>query len=182
MAQDRESPQEKKKREYGTRVTSGNRRHATARKKEKKNLRSETRSKEDELLSQIKPELSYEDAEVIAGELTSAHLQKSVTRKHPQESSAAPFSQVIEWQSERRKTSFGRKTKSHPLFDARAKEAVETLNSVKGEQFIEVARRAGMLCNPEYESRSNVRLKPDIHIDRALHFLCRVIKCSHEEI
>jgi len=67
MKSERESPQEKKLRECSDRVTPGNRRNAEARKKEKKKVGHETRSKTDELLAQVKPQLSAEDTEVIAG-------------------------------------------------------------------------------------------------------------------
>src|ERR1700677_292172 len=124
MKQDRESPQEKKSREYSDRVTPGNRRHAKARKDEKKNLKRETRSKGGELLSAVKLQASAEDAEILAGELTATHLKKSLIRKRPQKSSAVPLSQVIEWQLERRVESFGRKRRNHPKYDKMAREAV----------------------------------------------------------
>ncbi len=181
MARERKSPQEKKLREYSDRVTPGNRRHAEARKKEKKNVGRETRSKRDELLSQIKPQISSEDAEVIAGELTTTHLQKSVTRKRALKYSAEPLSRVIEWQQERRRDSFGRRTKAHPLYEKWAKESVETLNSIKGGRFVDVARCAGRLCSPEYRYKFSSELKPEDPIDRALHFLCRVATHSNEE-
>jgi hypothetical protein len=181
MARERKSPQEKKLREYCDRVTAGNRRNAEARRKEKKSVGRETRSKGDELLAQVKPQLSAEDAEVIAGELTAAHLRKSVNRKRVLDYGAVPFSQVIEMQRERRRVSFGRKTKAHPHYDQRAKEAIDALNSINEKQFVDVARRAGRLCSPEFRDKFSNELKPDVPIDRALHFLCRLSSRSNEE-
>ena len=80
MTPERESPQEKKRRDYRERVSGGNRRNAEARKKEKKKVGHETRSKADELLAQIKPQLSSEDTEVAAGELTAAHMRNPTGR------------------------------------------------------------------------------------------------------
>src|SRR5580698_38579 len=117
MAFERESPQEKKRRDYSERVSGGNRRNAEARKKEKKKVGHETRSKADELLAQVKPQLSAEDTEVIAGELTAAHLKKSVSRKGVRKDCAVPLSETLEWQRERRRTSFGRKTSMRPHYD-----------------------------------------------------------------
>jgi len=181
MSPARKSPQEKKQREYADRVTPGNRRHAEARKDGKKSLIRETRNKSNELLAAVKPQISSEDAELLTGELTAAHLRKSVSRKRPMKSNAVPFSQVIEWQLERRQESFGRRTKAHPLYDKWAKESVETLNSIKGGSFVEVARRAGRLCSPDYRNRFSSELGPEDPVDRALHFLCRVASCSNEE-
>jgi hypothetical protein len=181
MAHERKSPQEKKLRDYSDRVTAGNRRHAEARKKEKKNVGRETRSKRDELLVQIKPQISPEDAEIIAGELTAAHVQKSASRKQPRKSGAEPFSHVIERQQQRRRDSFGRRTKAHPLYDKWAKESVETLNSIKAGRFVDVARRAGRLCGPQHRHKFSTELNPEDPIDHALHFLCRVASHSNEE-
>jgi len=181
MARERKSPQEKKLRDYSVRVTAGNRRNASARKKEKKSVGRETRSKRDELLAQIKPQISSEDAELIAGELTPTHVQKSASRKGPQICSAEPFSHVIERQQQRRQESFGRKTRTHPRYDQLAREAIETLNAIEEERFVEIARRAGKLCSLEYRYKFEGELKTDDPIDRALHFLCSVSAHSHEE-
>jgi len=181
MKSERESPQEKKLRECSDRVTPGNRRNAEARKKEKKKVGHETRSKTDELLAQVKPQLSAEDTEVIAGELTSTQLQKSVNRKRVLKYDAVPFSQTIEWQRERRLVSFGRKTKALPHYDRRAKEAIDTLNAINEKQFVDVARRAGKLCTPEFRHTFSNQLKVDDPIDRALHFLWSVSWGSNED-
>jgi hypothetical protein len=181
MAHERKSPPEKKLRELNDRVTPGNRRNAEARKREKKNVGRETRSKRDELLAQIKPQLSSEDAEAIAGELTSTHLQKSVNRKRVLKYDAVPFSQVIERQHERRQVSFERKTKAHPHYDRRAQEAIDTLNLIDEKQFVDVARRAGRLCSPEFRYKLSNELKPDVPLDRALLFLVSVSSGSNEE-
>jgi hypothetical protein len=181
MKELRESLQEKKSREYSDRVTPGNRRHAKARKDEKTNLKREARSKGGELLATIKPQVSAEDAEILAGELTATHLRKSVTRKRPQESSAVPLSQVIEWQLERRIESFGRKRRNHPKYDKMAREAVETLNSVPKGSFADVARRAGKICNPENRYKYENELLLIDPLDRALYFLRRVSAHSHDE-
>lgn len=181
MAQERKSPQEKKLKDYSDRVTAGNRRNASARKKEKKDVSRETRSKRDELLAQIKPQISSEDAELVAGELTTTHVQKSASRKGPQKCSAEPFSHVIERQQQRRIESFGRKTRTHPHYDRLARQAIDTLNAIEPERFVEVARRAGKLCSLEYRYKFDGELKADDPIDRALHFLCSVSSRSHEE-
>jgi len=64
---DAKSPQEKKLKEYADRVTPGNRRHAEARKAEKKSLIRENRNKSHELLAEVKLQMSSEDAELLVG-------------------------------------------------------------------------------------------------------------------
>lgn len=181
MAFERESPQEKKRRDYSERVSGGNRRNAEARKKEKKKVGHETRSKTDELLAQVKPQLSAKDTEVIAGELTAAHLRKSVSRKGVRKDGAAPLSEILEWQRERRLTSFGRKTSMRPHYDRIATEAVSILSSLEGEQMVVVARRAGILCAPENRHKFVDVLSLSHPIDRALDFVRRAISCFSEE-
>jgi hypothetical protein len=181
MAPERESPQDKKRREYSERASGGNRRNAEARKKEKRNLGHETRSKSDELLAEIKPQLSAEDTEVIAGELTAAHLRKSVNRKRVRKDGAAPFSEIIEGQSKRRRESFGRKTSMHPHYDRIAVEAVGILSSLEGETMVAAARRAGILCTPENRHKFVDVLSLDHPVDRALDFVRRAISRWSEE-
>lgn len=181
MSSAQKSPHEKKQREYAARVTPGNRRHADARKDGKKALIREARSKSNELLADVKPQMSSADTELLLGELTAAHLRKSVSRKRPLKYEAAPLSQVIEWQSERRVESFGRKTRSHTLYDQRARESVETLNSISKKNFNQIARRAGKLCSPEYRYKFDVGLNPDDPVERALQFLRRISAGSNEE-
>jgi len=125
--------------------------------------------------------MSSEDAELLVGELTAAHPRKSVSRKRPLKSEAAPLSQLIEWQLERRIESFGRKTRSHPLYDQRARESVETLNSINKKSFDQITRRAGKLCSPEYRYKFDVGLKVDDPVDLALQFLRKVSAHSYEE-
>jgi hypothetical protein len=180
MTPERESPQEKKRRDYSERVSGGNRRNAEARKKEKKKVGHETRSKADELLAQVKPQLSAEDTEVIAGELTAAHLRKSVSRQGVRKDGAAPFSEILEWHRERRRTSFGRKTSMRPHYDRIATEAVSILSSLEGEQMIAAARRAGILCAPENRHKFVDVLSLPHPIDHALDFVRRVI--SHGSV
>jgi len=182
MARERKSPQEKKLREYNDLVTPGNRLHAKARKQQKKSLSRETRNKADELLAQIKPQISPEDAEIVAGELTAAQLRRSVNPKRRLKYSAEPLSQVITRHNERRETSFGRKTRAHPHYDQRAREALDTLNSIEGKHFADVARRAGRLCSPEYRYKLSSELNPNNPLDRALGFVCSVASGSNEEI
>jgi hypothetical protein len=181
MTPERESPQEKKRRDYRERVSGGNRRNAEARKKEKKKVGHETRSKADELLAQVKPQLSAEDTEVIAGELTAAHLQKSVSRKGVRKDGAVPLSETLEWQRERRRTSFGRKTSMRPHYDRIATEAVSILSSLEGEQMIAAARRARVLCTPENRHKFVDVLSLTQPVDRALDFVRRAISRWSEE-
>jgi len=182
MKLERESPREKKSREYAERVTPGNRRHAEARKDEKTRLKRETRSKSTELLGVVKPQVSLDDVEILAGELTATHMRKSVNPKRPRKSTAVPFSQVIEWQLERREESFGRKRKKNrPKYDKLASETVETLNSIPKERFADVARRAGKGCSPENRHKYENELLLVDPLDRALYFLRRVSAHSIDE-
>jgi hypothetical protein len=184
MARQRETPQEKKLREYSERVSGGNRRNAEARKKEKLEVSHETRNKANELLAQIKPQISHEDAEVVAGELTSTHLQKSVSRRRVRKDGAAPLRQVIEWHLEKRIYYLGRKrkiTRPNPKYDKWAREAVETLTSIPKEIFADVARRAGQLCSPEHRYQYQDESFPTDPLDRALCFLQRLSGGSTDE-
>ena len=181
MTSKRESPPEKKHREYSERVSGGNRRNAEARKKEKKKVGHETRSKADELLAQVKPQLSAEDIEVVAGELTAAHLRKSVSRKGVRKDGAAPFSQILELQHVRRRESFGRKTSMHPHYDRIAAEAVSILSSLEGEQMVAAARHASYLCTPENRHKYVDTLSLSNPVDRALDFVRRAISRGSNE-
>jgi hypothetical protein len=181
MTPERKSPEEKKRREYSERVSGGNRRNAEARKKEKKKVGNETRSKEDELLAQVKPQLSAEDVEVTAGELTAAHLRKSVNRKGVRKDGAAPLSEILEWQRERRRESFGRKTSMHPHYNRIAAEAVGVLRSLEGEQMVAATRRAAILCAPENRHQFVDLLSLSNPVDRALDFVRRAISRWSDE-
>jgi hypothetical protein len=181
MARERKSPQEKKLREYGDRVTPGNRRNAEARKKEKRGVGREIRNKTENLLAQVKPELPSQEAENLTEEITAGRVRKSVIRKRVLKYNAAPFSKVVEWQRERRVGSFQRKKRSYPHYDRIAREAVGTLNAIDNNQFAEIARRAGILCSPEncYKYARPQDLKDPIA--RALEFVRRATTCySHE--
>lgn len=85
MGNKRKSPQEKKQLEFTRDHFSGG--YNSARgfskgwRRKKARVNREYQRKSDELLAPIKPGLEADDAEMISGELTTAHFQKSVSRK-----------------------------------------------------------------------------------------------------
>ena len=172
MTDERKSPQKKKDLEYSKdHFTFSEYPHAFRRnwKRKKARVNRQYRRKSDELLAQTKPGISANESELIAGDLTAAHLQKSVLRVRLRKSGTVTVGEKIKLKLERRRALIGRNTKKHAHYDELAREAVRVLNSLDGRQILELCMRARQLGGDLKELRRVARsFNP---IDRAVNFL-----------
>ena len=175
MTDERKSPQKKKDLEYSKdHFTFSEYPHAFRRnwKRKKARVNRQYRRKSDELLAQTKPGISANEAELIAGDLTAAHLQKSVLRERLRKSGTVTVGEKIKLKLERRRALIGRNTKKHAHYDELAREAVRVLNSLDGRQILELCMRARQLGGDLKELRRVARsFNP---IDRAVNFLWHI--------
>jgi hypothetical protein len=178
MEKERKSPQQKKELEYGkdhfTFGYDSSRMFPRTWKRKKAHANRVYRRKSDELLVKAKPEISSEDAELIVGDITTAHLKQSVIRKRLQKNSTVTVREKIRINLEDREASIGRAPRNRSRYDKIATDAVATLASLEGEGLIDAARRAGLLRGTKDHAVLRKMEHSDTPIDRALHFVNRV--------
>lgn len=105
----------------------------------------EFRRKSDELLSQTKLGISWEEADLVAGEITASHVRNSVIRKRLRKSGTVSVGEKIRIKVEKRTATVGRRANKHRKYDAIVNSAVETLNSLKGGELVDVVKRIAVL-------------------------------------
>lgn len=181
MAKEQKSPQQKKKLEY-TRGHFTFSKHVHAFRKEwklKKDLiNREYRRKSGDLLAKAKPEMSIDDAELVAGDVTAAHVEQSITRKRLRKSGTVTVGEKVKLKLEKRTEAVGRRVKSHEKYDREAAEAVATLTSLGGDQLVDFVRRSAIFCrggDPIEWLRVHKSPEP---IDHALFFLHEIERGS----
>ncbi|HEV2324092.1 MAG TPA: hypothetical protein VGS10_09075 [Terracidiphilus sp.] len=177
MTRERKSPQQKKASEY-TRdhFTCGESAHGFRKTwpRKKALLNREYRRKSDELLSQTKPGITADDAEVIAGEVTVAHLKKSVSRKRLHKWGPLTVGEGVKLKLEKRAEKVGWKARSHKKYEDIVAQALGTLNSLQGDQLAGAARRAFQLnLSHDYDAKLCLARSKD-PVDRALHVFADV--------
>jgi hypothetical protein len=183
MAKERKSPQEKKSLEY-TRDHFTFAEHSSFSKmwKRKKTYANrEYRRKSAELLVQAKPGMGADDVALIAGDLTAAQFQKSIVRKPLRKTGTVTVGEKVERKLRKREQSVGRRARSHEPYDLAADSAIRTLTSLEGDNLIDVARRASVLCsggNPVEWARLQQSNDP---LDQALRFLEKLNRGSAYE-
>jgi hypothetical protein len=184
MAKERKTPQEKKSLEY-TRDHFTFAEHSSFPKmwkRKKTHANREYRRKSGELLVQAKPGMGADDVALIADDLTAALFQKSVVRKPLRKTGTVTVGEKVERKLMKREQSVGRRARSHEPYDLAADSAIRTLTSIKGENLVDVVRRACVLCgggNPEEWVRLQQSSDP---LDQALHFLQQLSYGSAYEI
>lgn len=175
MTNERKSPQKKKNLEYSKgHFTFSEYPHAFRRnwKRKKARVNRQYRRKSDELLAQAKPGISANEVELIACDLTAAHLQKSVLKERLRKSGTVTVGEKIKLKLERRRASIGRNTKKHDRYDELAREAVRVLNSLDGKQILELCMRARQIGGDIKELRRiTLSFNP---IDRTVNFLWHI--------
>ncbi len=148
MAKDRASPQEKKQlqlaRDHFTFSESPHGFRKTWKQKKAETNR-QYRRKSEELLSQLKPEISPEDVELITDDVTISHLKNGITRKRLKKSGTVSVGEKVKIKLEKRAETVGRRVNHQRKYDAIVASAVRTLNSLEGEQLVDVVKRIILL-------------------------------------
>ncbi len=149
MPKEHKSPQEKKqlqlKKDHFTFSEAPHKFRKTWKRK-KALVNREFRRKTDSLLAQAKPAMSLGDAELITGELTTAHLKKSVTRKRLHKTSTVSLGEKVKLKLEKRAATTGRRVRKHERYDILAKQTLETIWSLGDAQLAVFAKRADLIC------------------------------------
>jgi hypothetical protein len=178
MAKGQKSPQEKKtlelEKDHFTFGRRSSRAFPKTWKRKKALVNRQYRRKSDELLVPAKPGINADDAELVAGEITAGHVDRSVSRKRLRKSDKVTLGRKVEIKLENRKRAVGRKVLSHKRYDDEASLAVNTLASLKGEELTDAIQRAGRLCRGEDSVKWYSLCKSKNDLDRSLHFLCAV--------
>ncbi len=151
MAKERKSPQEKKQLEY-TRdhLYSGGESAHGFRKTwplKKALANREFRQKSGQLLRQVKPEMTIEDAEGVTSEVTATRVEKSVSRRRLVKWGPTSVGDAVKFKRERRAETAGRRVKKQRKSGDLVAESLQTLNSLEGNRLKDVARRAFQLIS-----------------------------------
>lgn len=185
MSKERKSPQQKKRFEFTRDHFSGG--YNSARgfskgwRRKKTRVNREYRRKSDELLAPIKPGSEANDAEMVSEELTTARFQKSVSRKRLTKTGVITMGERVKERLERRADAVGRREEQHRRYDHVAKEAVQTLNRLNGDELIEVVNRAELVRQRNGIEVGRIRKSGD-PVDQALSFLYAVSVGSGREL
>jgi uncharacterized protein YaaN involved in tellurite resistance len=104
------------------------------------------RRKSDELLAVAKPENSAEDFESLVGDVTAAHLKKSVSYDRLHKRGTVSLREKIESKSQKRQETVDRRAKGKRNWDKVVHSAVTTLVALQGDELIQVVKRiAGLI-------------------------------------
>jgi hypothetical protein len=104
------------------------------------------RRKGDELLAVAKPQISADDVEALVGDVTVAHLQKSVPRKRLHKRSTVSLGEKIAIKSQKRQDTIDRRAKGKRNWDKVVQSAVTTLIALEGDELVQVVKRiAGLI-------------------------------------
>src|SRR5579862_867236 len=146
MSKERKSPQQKKELQYTRDHFTGgfnSSAHGFSKgwRRKKAQVNREYRRKSGELLALVKPGLEVQDVHLIADELTTAHLQKSVTRKRLHKVGTISMGERVKTRLQKRAEAIERKVQQQHFDDAAAK-AVRTLNGLGGKELVGVINRA----------------------------------------
>jgi hypothetical protein len=174
MSKERKSPPEKKQLEY-TRdhFTFAEYPHAFRKQwpLKKALVNRKFRRKSDELLAQAKCGMSSDEAERASRDVTSAQINKSVTRQRLIKSGTVTVGERVERKLQKRKEAAGRRVKSRRKYDELLQKALDVLGALEGEQLTDCVRRYAALTrggDPVEWFRLQRSTDP---VDRALSFL-----------
>jgi hypothetical protein len=104
------------------------------------------RRKSVELLAVAKPQISADDVEALIGDVTVAHLLKSVPRKSLHKRGTVSLGEKIENKSEKRQETVDRRAKGKRNWDRVVQSAVSTLLALQGDELVQVVKRiAGLI-------------------------------------
>jgi hypothetical protein len=185
MPKERKSPQQKKQLEYTRDHLSGGFNSARGFRKgwrrKKARVNREYRRKSDELLAPVKPGLAAEDAEAVSENLTSSHLQKSVSRQRLNKIGVIGMGEGVKRRLQRRAETVGRRVQEHQHYDREAAHALKNLQSLPADNMPAIVNRMGLLMKGNVEELRRVMFSRD-PIDQALSFLRAVIIGSAREL
>jgi hypothetical protein len=149
MPRPRKTPQEKKQLELKKdHFTFAKNPHAFRKswKQKKSEVNRQYRRKSDELLALAKPEISADEVEAVVGDVTVAHLKKSVWHKRLRKWSTVSLGEKIEIKSQKRQDTIDRRAKGKRNWDQVVTSAVSTLLALEGNELVQVIRRiAGLI-------------------------------------
>jgi hypothetical protein len=182
MAKERKSPQEKKQLEYNrdhfTFGWNSSRSFPQRWNRKKARLNRQFRRKSEHILAEAKPGVAAEDVDRIADDLTAARFQKSVSRKRLRKTGTVTVGEKVRSKLERRAEAVGRRVRSQQRHEeaaiSSANSAVPVLNSLRGEELVNIVRRADQLCNSKSAAEFKLVLLSKQPVDRALYFLYRL--------
>ena len=104
------------------------------------------RRKSDELLAAAKPQISSEDAEALVGDVTIAHLKKSVSHKRLHNWDTISLGEKIAIKTQKRHDTIDRRAKGKRNWDKVVQSTIATLLDLKGDELVQVVRRiAGLV-------------------------------------
>lgn len=109
--------------------------------KKKSRLNRLYRRKGGELLAKAKPEISPDDAELLIGDVTSSHLQNSVSAKRLKKTGTVTVGEKIRIKLEKRARGVGRRINQTQHYDSIIKSAVNTLLALDGKELSDVVER-----------------------------------------
>ena len=144
MPRQQKSPQQKKQLELKKdHFTFTDAPHAFRKnwKKKKANVNRQYRRRSDEVLCIAKPEISGEDAEVLVGDVTVAHLENSISERRVRKRSTVSLGEKIKTKSLNRQERIGRRVESKRESSHVVQSAVSTLVALDGEELVQVVNR-----------------------------------------
>lgn len=185
MTKERKSPRQKKELEYTKDHFTGgfnsSRGFPKGWRRKKVRVNREFRRKSEELLAPVKSGLEGQEVEAIADELTTAHLQKSVTRERLHKIGTVTMGERVKKRLQRRAESVGSSVNQQRHFDHSAAEAVRTLNRLGGKELVRVVNRAELLRKKNVDELKRARNSKD-PVDQALNFLAALSMGSGREL
>lgn len=143
-------------------------------KRKKTRANREYRRKSEELLSQAKPGIGIEDAEVLADDLTPKRFQKSVILKRLHKTGTVSLGEKVKRKLDRREEAVGRKVQRRWRYERAAASAISTLRSLDGEKLVAAVRRANLLYRKRNGEELNRVMQSKDPVDRAIYFLYQI--------
>ncbi len=139
------------------------------------------RHKSQKRLAPVKPGLEANEAEKISEEITTAQLQKSVSRKRLKKIGVLPMGERVRQRLERRSQIPQRRAAEKLQYDQETIESLRKLSQTAGKELIEIVNRAALLRNGP--SKTPGRVGTSSHpLANALNFLFQVSIGSSREI
>lgn len=134
------------------------------------------RRKTEEILSQAKRAITSEDSEIVAGELTAAHIKQSVSRKRLRKSGKVSLAERISITQANRKRSIGKNVEKNRRLGNTVTAAVTTLGSLAGQQLEDTVIRIASLLQGGDPTEWHRLSRSRDPLDQAVYFVEQVEK------
>jgi len=144
MPRKQKSPQQKKQLQLKKdHFTFTNAPHAFRKnwKKKKAKVNRQYRRKSDQILATAKPQITSSEAEALVGDVTSAHVENSISKKRLRKRGTVLLGEKIKIKSRIRREKVGRRVASRRRSDQIVANAVTTLMTLEGDELIQVVVR-----------------------------------------